>query len=148
MTLVTLTVELEEEKSERLRQLAALMGWSVSELLRSGVDLVLRSGNRVGTVQAKDLKDPLKLSEVESSLLLDINRGLPAAVAERYRQLTIRRRDHRLSPAEHEELIRLSDEVEDLQARRMESLSELARLRGTSLPGIMEELGIAPVADA
>jgi hypothetical protein len=144
--LVSLTIELEEEKSEKLRRLAASKGWSVAELLRSGVDLLLRSGDSL--TQSKAVGAGLKLSKKESSLLLGINRGLPPDAAERYRELVIRRREKRLSPTEHQELIRLSDEVESLQACRLESLGELARLRGATLRSVMDELGIAPAADA
>jgi len=85
---------------------------------------------------------------LESELLLEINRGLPSAVAERYRELTSRRRAGKLTPEEHQELLRLTDEAEQLQAERIERLAQLARLRGKPLRAVMDELGIRPSPDA
>ena len=88
------------------------------------------------------------LSERESELLLAINRGLPGEVAGRYQELIRRRQAGVLSAEEHRELLRLTDEVERLQAERMESLSELSRLRGKPLDSLMEELEIRPASNA
>ncbi len=84
------------------------------------------------------------MSERESELLLAINRGLPAEVAKRYRILVDRRRSGSLSPEEHQELHRLTDQAEELQAERIEHLAELSRLQGKPLGALMEELGIRP----
>jgi len=77
-------------------------------------------------------------------LLLAINRGLPAKLAERYRALSSRRRSETLTPEEHQELLKLTEEVERLQAERIKHLAELARLRGKPLGALMEELGVRP----
>jgi len=84
------------------------------------------------------------MSERESELLLAINRGLPAETARQYRILMDRRRSGALSPEEHQELLRLTDRAEQLQAERIEHLAELSRLRGKPLGALMEELGIRP----
>lgn len=47
-----------------------------------------------------------------------------------------------LTPEEHSELLHLTEQIEKLQAQRMEYLAELARLRGTSLTALMKNLGI------
>ena len=88
------------------------------------------------------------LPQKESELLLKINQGLPDDVARRYRDLIDRRRAGVLHPGEHEELLRLTDQAEGLEADRLGHLAELARLRGTSLSALMEELGIQPAPDA
>ena len=59
-----------------------------------------------------------------------------------------RRRAGTLTPEEHQELLRLTGEAERLQAERIERLAELARLRGTSLGAVMNELGIRPSPNA
>lgn len=84
----------------------------------------------------------------ESELLAKINRGLPAALAARYEVLIQRRRAGALSEDEHTELLRLSDQVEQMEAERIEILAELARLRGISLSRLMADLGIQPPPDA
>lgn len=88
------------------------------------------------------------LPQAESQLIEEINRGLPEDASARYQELMDRRREEKLTAEEHRELLRLGDEVEDLEAARIRALSELARLRGTSLAGVMEELGIQAPADA
>ena len=86
------------------------------------------------------------LSTDETDLLTKINNGLPAKVQQRYRKLIKIRQEERLTPEDHEELLRLTDEVERKQVERLEALSELARLRGKSLRELMEALDIKPPA--
>ena len=84
------------------------------------------------------------LPQDEAELLLKINQGVPPEVQKRYNELIAKRRAESLSPDEYDELLRLTDQVENLEARRMEYLAELARLRQTSLTKLMENLGIRP----
>ncbi|HYN22045.1 MAG TPA: hypothetical protein VE078_13880 [Thermoanaerobaculia bacterium] len=76
--------------------------------------------------------------------MVTLNRGLPDEKATRYRELTKRRQAGDLTPDDHRELLDLTDEVERLQAERIEHLADLARLRGKPLGALMEELGIRP----
>lgn len=80
----------------------------------------------------------------EADLLWNIRRELAPEVADRYRGLMEKRRAETLTGAEHDELIRLTDESERLQAERIDSLAELARLRRTSLAALAGELGFRP----
>jgi hypothetical protein len=82
------------------------------------------------------------LPQTESELLLKINRGVPPDVQKRYEELIAKRRAEALTPDEYQELLRLTNRVEKIEARRVEHLAELARLRQTSLPALMKELGI------
>jgi len=143
--MVTRQVELTEEQNETLEQIAASKRRSVSDLIRAGVDVVLRKGDSILLVEAKSAP---RLSERESELLLAINRGLPAELAERYRVLINRRRSETLTPEEHQELLRLTEEAERVQAERIEHLAELAQLRGKPLGALMQELGIRPSPNA
>ena len=140
--MVTRKIELTEEQNDTLEQLASSQGRSVSDLIRTGVDVLL---NRDGTWLAG--RAP-RLSPRESELLLEINRGLPAGAAERYGELMSRRRAEALAPEEHQELLRLTEEAERLQAERIERLVQLAHLRGKPLGLLMEELGIRPSSHA
>lgn len=88
------------------------------------------------------------LPQRESELLVKINEGLPENVGQRYRDLRTRRRAGVLTPGEHDELLRLTDRAEGLEAERLAHLAELARLRHTSLPALVEELGLKPAPDA
>ena len=88
------------------------------------------------------------LPQTEAKLLLKINEGLPPEVQRRYDELVAKRRAESLTPDEYEELLRLTDQIENLEARRMEYLAELARLRKVSLTDLMETLHIRPPAYA
>ena len=84
------------------------------------------------------------LERRESELLEAINRGLPAESEERYRELIAKRQAEALTPATLEELKRLTDQAEKLQAERIAHLVSLAQLRAVSLADLMTELGIEP----
>ena len=78
---------------------------------------------------------------VRRILDLKARRSAPALRA-RYEALIVRRRAEALTPEEHEELLRLSDEAEEMQAERLAALAELAQLRGTTIADLMARLGI------
>ena len=82
------------------------------------------------------------LSRAESELLLGINEGVPHDVQMRFNELIAKRQAETLTPDEYEELLKLTQEVENSEVRRVENLAELAGLRGTSLTAVMENLGI------
>jgi len=82
----------------------------------------------------------------ESELLLKINQPVPADLQRRYEELIARRDERTLSPEEHQELLRLTDQVELLEAERVRHLIELARLRNVSLDEQMRQLGMEPYA--
>ncbi|MDE3091823.1 MAG: STAS/SEC14 domain-containing protein [Chloroflexota bacterium] len=88
------------------------------------------------------------LPHAESELLLKINEGIPSDIQTRYNELIAKRQAEALTPGEYEELLRLTQQVEKLEVRRVEYLAELARLRGISLTALMENLGIRPPAYA
>jgi hypothetical protein len=88
------------------------------------------------------------LPEREAALLGAINRTPPAAARAAYRRLGAKRRAETLTAAEHRELVRLSDELEILNAERTRSLVALAALRRTTVPEVMTALGLESLADA
>lgn len=141
-------VELTEEQNENLEQLAASQGRSVSDLIRSGVDTLLTERSSYVRETVYEYDAVRRLSERESELLLQINRGLAAGMAERYQDLMSRRRAGTLTEEEQRELLRLTEESERLQAERVERLAELARLRARPLGVLIEELGILPSPNA
>lgn len=77
-------------------------------------------------------------------MLAKIFQGLSEQDARRYQELMVKRRAETLAPEEHEELLRLTDAAEALQAERVRHLAELARIRGTTLDALVEELGLQP----
>ncbi len=77
---------------------------------------------------------------VEAELLIKINQGVDPDVQQRYDELMEKRQAEALSSDEYEELLRLSDEIEKVNACRVEHLAELARLRQVSPMELMEDL--------
>jgi hypothetical protein len=88
------------------------------------------------------------LPKAETDLLLKINQGLPADRQQRFNELVAKRQAETLTPEEHQELLQLTDDIEKSDAKRMQYLTELARLRGISLTALMKDLGIQPPAYA
>ena len=96
----------------------------------------------------KDLQSrtaPARLSPKESKLLKKINSSLSAIEWERYRVLLAKRDAEELTEQEQAELTILSDQIEEANARRMKAVAELARLRKTTIPALMETLGLSSV---
>ncbi len=85
-----------------------------------------------------------RLSRTESELLTKINRGVPAELQDRYDELIAKRREGDLTETEYDELLLLTEQVEELDAKRVEYLADLAHLRKTTLPDLMDDLGIKP----
>jgi len=98
------------------------------------------------------LKDRLSLRRSSSSskpvsipaLLQEINRGLTEGEWRRYKKLIAKRRKKTLTRAELTELCETSDWLEEVGARRIKLITELARLRGTDFDTEFRKLGIAP----
>lgn len=88
------------------------------------------------------------LTRDETALLLEINSGLPAELQERFEELVSRREAGTITDSELQELISLTERVEHSDAERLRALAELAELRQTTLPDLMNTLGLWPVGDA
>lgn len=114
--------------------LAAIDQLDTSELRPFVSRVVARAARRIAP----------SLPPEESKLLQKINRGLPTDLDQRYRELVAKRRSETLSHSEHQELLRLTDDVEKWQAERVGYLVKLAERRGMSLPELMDDLGIEP----
>jgi hypothetical protein len=88
------------------------------------------------------------LPEAEAELLDQIAGGtLPQDQHRRFHELRRKLGEETITPAEHTEFLRLSDEMERRNARRVDGLIKLAQLRKKSLEALMEELGVKPCTD-
>jgi hypothetical protein len=132
---MTLTIEISPELESQVREQAAQQGLGADEYVVNVLRQYLRETERPKTSC---------LPETEARLLAQINEGFPPDWWQRYNELTEKRRAETLTPEEQATLIGLSDQIEELNARRIQHLIELARLRQTSLPELMEQLGIKP----
>ncbi len=96
--------------------------------------------DRVLALQA-ERKAP-RLTEEEPALLARINQGLPEELRERLSSLRAKREDETITDAEYEELTCLTLQAEEFHAERLAAMVKLARLRGVSLPALMDQLNI------
>lgn len=81
-------------------------------------------------------------SRAEAELMQRINEGLPVETWRQYHALIAKREAGTLTADEQQVLVGLVDQVEVAHARRLGSLLELAKLRGTTLDTVMDALGI------
>jgi len=84
----------------------------------------------------------VNLSQTETDLLQQINKGLPPTVRLRYDELAVKLHEEIITPAEHEELLRLIDQIEQADVERLRYMIVLAQLRGVSVDTLMDQLGI------
>ncbi len=84
----------------------------------------------------------VSLSQTETDLLQQINKGLPPTVRLRYDELAVKLHEEIITPAEHEELLRLIDQIEQADVERLRYMIVLAQLRGVSVDTLMDQLGI------
>ena len=97
---------------------------------------VLRVRRATGSIPAK-----------EADLLLQINQCLvPEDVRERSAELNAKIHEGSISDQEHAELMAVVDQIESLNAERIEYLTQLAVLRQTSLEALMNSLEIEPLS--
>jgi hypothetical protein len=87
------------------------------------------------------------VTRAEAELLVHINNRLPKDVQRRYDELIAKRDAETLSDAEHEELLRLTKQVEAFDVACVEALSQLAAHHGVTLSVLMRQLGIESPAD-
>ncbi len=119
--------------------------WTTPEILAAierldpvELDKVARHVKRVRTAKPKSAT---RQREME---LLRVIRRRPAELGARYRELLRRLEAETLTLEERKELQPLIDLSEAFTVRRLEALAELAKLRQTTLPELMQELDIRP----
>jgi hypothetical protein len=102
---------------------------------------------RVNLLRAR--RETPRLSEDETTLLLQINRaGLEPTQQARFDALVAKRQAETIAAAELQELIELTNLSEQRDVERLQALGSLARLRGSTVPELMDALGIRPPAYA
>jgi len=123
-------VKMESPFDELLKAVEQLSKHDLEQFVQQVVKLLAR---RRGPV----------LPRREAELFLKINQSvLPVNLQTRCDELIAKREAETLTPAEYKELIQLTDQVGELNVHRLKYLAELARLRQTSLPSLMMDLGI------
>jgi deferrochelatase/peroxidase EfeB len=129
--MTTINLTLSPELEQRLR----------TETLKQGLEPDLYILN---TFQ-EHLQPSIPTSQpTEADLLQQINIGFSAQTWEQYHTLIAKRRAETLSPEEHDQLIQLSNRLENLNVARIQALIQLANLRNQTLEDLMQNLGINP----
>jgi hypothetical protein len=85
-----------------------------------------------------------RLSAKETELLRQINQGPPAELQRRFDLLRKKRLRTKLSRAEQQEMLALTQQFEQVDVARLQWLAQLAELRQVSLPALMQQLGLEP----
>ncbi|OLT61856.1 STAS/SEC14 domain-containing protein [Moorena bouillonii] len=117
---------------------------SYEQLLKAVEQLSLSELENVGAyiISLQAQRKAPRLSSDQARLLITINQGIPADIQNRYDELIEKRRMEMLTPDQYRELLALSDQVETIEAKRVEAMAELARLRQISLSTLMADLDI------
>ncbi|GAB4407458.1 MAG: hypothetical protein OHK0039_09980 [Bacteroidia bacterium] len=126
-----LSLDLSPELTARLQATAASAGMNLDDF--------------VARVLQERVHDHSILPQTEAELLSHINLGMAADFWQEYFGLKEKRKQGTLTDEEQARLVACSDELEQANARRMEYLLALARLRGVSLRQLMLDLGIKQV---
>lgn len=124
-------VQLETTPEQLLKAVAQLPSEELAAFVR-----------QVMVLQAQ--RETPQLSPQESALLLQINQGLTASEQTRYAELITKREAETLSEPEYSELLALGEKAEAIQAKRLEALAELAKLRSIPLTELVQTLGLRP----
>ncbi|EGJ30530.1 MULTISPECIES: hypothetical protein [Moorena] len=117
---------------------------SYDQLLRAVEQLSLSELEKVGAyiISLQAQRKAPSLSSDQARLLITINQGVPADIQNRYDELIQKRKMETLTAEQYKELLALSDQVETIEAKRVEAMAELARLRQISLSTLMADLDI------
>ena len=121
--------------AQMLQDLAQLTARQLDAVMQRAATLRLQKRKRV-------------LSPPESDLLRIINRGLSPEKSARLEALQQKLRDETITRHEQAQLLRLTDELERLGAERLQALIELAVIRKTTVPKLMNEMGLTAAAYA
>lgn len=148
---MTLVLEVSPELEKQIRQAASDAGLPLDRyVLESVIERLSRSEqgqSSQGRIHTRQ-KIVKRLSPVETRLLEKINQSLSQIQWERYRELIARRQAGTLTPQEQDELISISDRIEEVNVKRIQYVAELAEAQHTTLPALMKKLGLKPVAYA
>lgn len=129
---MTLTLEISPELEQALRSSAERAGLDPDRYVLDLLRQTLTPANG----------SPSGLPPGEATLLERINEALPEPTWARYDALKAKRDANTLTDDEHAELIRLVNEVEIWNARRLEAVAELAKIRGMRFPDLVKQLGL------
>ena len=108
---------------------------SMSRLDTADLKKVLEQINQVLTLRGHE-----QPGEREAQLLQQIREAVPASVVRRYRQLHKKQQNGSITAKEREEMLLLTDFMEEKSAERVMLLSALAKIRQTTIAELAQQL--------
>jgi hypothetical protein len=112
---------------------------TVNEILTSAQRLDPRDfeelAERIQSMRSQRL--PFELTDVERRLLDKITSGVPRHKQLRFDYLIARRDAQLITPAEYQELLSLTEEIEKFDLLRLKRMSKLADLKKITLPEVV-----------
>jgi phosphotransacetylase len=95
-------------------------------------------------IQEQAQRKAPSLPHDQSLLFQQINQSIPPQLQAEYDILITKRDSETLTSEEYQELLNLSAQIDKLEVTRIEHLTELAQLRQTSLPNLIQEFHLQP----
>ncbi len=132
----SITLQINPALEQQLREKAARKGVGLDVYVQALLEKFANIENPEARIS--------KSNKEEEDLLKKIRLGLSEDFWVEYKRLVEKRQAEAIDDEELACLIEMTREVERTNARRMEYLAALARLRNVSLPRVMEQLGIKP----
>lgn len=140
---MSLTIKIPEEVETQVRQRAADRGVDPQGLV---VDVLRRQFSSSRSSPSRGTKSNV-LDAVETRLYTTINKALPQKTRQRYDELVKKRQRNRISRAEYDELLRLTNVVEKAHARRMKAAAQLAEYQSVDFDELLDQLGFMSQRD-
>lgn len=103
-------------------------------------DTLEQFADKVLLLRAERRAQSLPIDEV--SLLKQINAQLPKTIQTRFAELKLKRQAEELTIAEHKELLKIVDQIEQRDLERLQALTALAQLRNVTVRTLMQQLGL------
>ena len=121
----------------------------VAEIVKNAARLELQEleslSKKISTLIFQKRGIPV-MDETELKLLQQINKEFPANKWERLEFLDWKLEYRTLNEAEEVESLELAEAYEEFSVERIESLAQLATIRGIHIDELMEQLGLKPKA--
>jgi hypothetical protein len=96
-------------------------------------------------LQIRGKRQAPNVSTAEADLLQKITHCIPPNLQTRFNELVKQRQTNTIDDASLQELCDLSNQIELLEADRIQQLAQLAQLRSTSIDDLIQQLHLVPV---
>jgi hypothetical protein len=124
---MAIQIELSPPIEEKLKSKAELLGKSLNDLILS--------------ILEEEVESEI-ITDSEEYLLQKVNLGISVEQWNRYHSLIEKRDATQLTTEEHQELIHLSDVIEERNAERLPYVFQLAEKKNISPESLVQELGL------